>query len=323
MISTFEVVRGRLEPAKGGMKQLDGVVWIDLVRPTEEEERALERALGIEIPTRDEMQEIELSSRLYRADRALYMTATLPAQADSDDPELAPVTFVLARERLITVRYHDPSAFRTFAQSASKTAIAGASGEMVLVALLEVIVDRMADIVERVAGNVDSISRTIFAPPGSPTSLRGSDFQRILREIGRKGDLGAKLRDSLASLDRLGGFMTQVAASELEAEVRARLATLNRDVRSLINHSEFLSQNVAFLLNATLGMINIEQNAIIRIFSVAAVVFLPPTLIASVYGMNFEHMPELGWTGAYPLALALMAASAILPLWYFKRRGWL
>jgi magnesium transporter len=323
MINGYESAYGKLRRIDDVETHFDRVVWADLLEPENGEEALVERALDIHIPTRDEMEEIEVSSRLYYDDDAAYMTATLPAQSDRDDPEMAPVTFVLAGERLITVRYHDPRAFQTFPLRAAKIAMGCTNGQGVLIALLEVIVDRLADIVERAAHDIDGLSRDIFRNNGSKAA-KSRDFQRALEEIGRKGDLNSKLRDSLASLERLVAFLGQVTSKgHIDAQGRARLETLVRDLSSLIDHAAFLSQKVMFLLEATLGMINIEQNAIIKIFSVAAVVFLPPTLIASIYGMNFAYMPELSWLTGYPFALVLMVVSAILPFWYFKRRGWL
>ncbi|MBN1238174.1 MAG: magnesium/cobalt transporter CorA [Gammaproteobacteria bacterium] len=323
MINGYTSEHGKLRPVADLEGEFDRLVWIDLLDPQNGEESLVERAVGINVPTREEMEEIEVSSRLYYEDEAVYMTATLPAQSDTDDPEMAPVTFVLAGERLITVRYHDPRAFQNFPRRAEKMSMGCTNGAGTLIALLEVIVDRLADIVERAAGDIDTLSRGIFRTNGTQTT-KSRDFQRALEEIGRKGDLNSKLRDSLATLERLVAFLGQATAkSKLDTQGRSRLKTLSRDVRSLTDHSSFLSQKIMFLLDATLGMINIEQNAIIKIFSVAAVVFLPPTLIASIYGMNFDHMPELDWLVGYPFAIGLMVASAILPYWYFKRRGWL
>ena len=170
---------------------------------------------------------------------------------------------------------------------------------------------------------MDAISREIFEhDQGEPSISR--DYQEILKRIGRKGDLNSKSRESLVSIGRLLSFVTQKLDSRpVDPQVKAQLATIAHDAHALTDHASFLSNKINFLLDATLGMINIEQNAIIKIFSVAAVVFLPPTLIASIYGMNFRLMPELGWHLGYPLALVLMVISAILPWWYFKRRGWL
>jgi magnesium transporter len=163
----------------------------------------------------------------------------------------------------------------------------------------------------------------VFRRPGAETS-GGSDFQVLLEAIGRKGDLTSNIRDCLGTLARMIGFLAHVSLQgRNDKELRARISTLANDCQSIIDHATFLTQKVTFLLDATLGLINIEQNATIKIFSVVAVVFLPPTLIASIYGMNFDFMPELAWPWGYPLALLLMVASAVLPYWFFKRRRWL
>ncbi|HML30591.1 MAG TPA: magnesium/cobalt transporter CorA [Hyphomicrobium sp.] len=323
MIRGFLNEGGRLKAVEGASELSENLVWIDLINPTDVEENDLESRLGIDIPTKEEMEEIEISSRLYNEDGASFMTATLPAQADGDDPQMHPVTFVLAGTRLITVRYHDPRAFQTFPQRAEKVPMGCDTGEGVLVALLEAIVDRLADILERAGREIDGISRDIFQHKGAKPT-KSQDFQKVLESIGRKGDLTSNIRDSLVTLERLIGFLGQGAMQRKSSkELRERIKTLSRDVRSLADHASFLSQKITFLLDATLGMINIEQNAIIKIFSVAAVVFLPPTLVASSYGMNFEHMPELEWLLGYPWAIGLMILSAIIPYVYFKRRGWL
>ena len=323
MIRGYISEGGRLRPIADLSALPDALVWIDLMQPTAAEERQLEELLGVDIPTREEMQEIEASSRLYTEEGAAFMTALLPARADDDDPEMFPVTFVLAGARLITVRYHEPRVFVTFPERAGKAALGCETGEGVLIALLEVIVDRIADILEGDGRDIDRISRAIFRRRSKrPTPAR--DFRNTLEEIGRNGDLTSNIRDSLVTLERLAGFLSQATLQRKSGkDIRERVKTLTRDIRSLEDHASFLSQKITFLLDATLGMISIEQNAIIKIFSVAAVVFLPPTLIASIYGMNFDHMPELDWRLGYPLALGLMIVSAILPYLYFKRRGWL
>jgi len=237
---------------------------------------------------------------------------------------MSPVTFALAGNRLITIRYHEPKAFKTFPLRAEKVATGCTSGDTILIGLLEAIVDRLADILERAGRDVEAISRDIFEARSTKASKRNRDFQELLKGIGRKEDIASSVRDSLISLQRLAGFLAHVAAqTKMSKDVRARIKTLSRDVLSLADHATFLSQKISFLLDATLGMISIEQNAIIKIFSVAAVIFLPPTLVASIYGMNFDIIPELKWEFGYPFAIGLMVASAILPFWYFRRRGWL
>ncbi|CAH2396725.1 magnesium/cobalt transporter CorA [Mesorhizobium escarrei] len=324
MIKAFVVDNDRLRLADDLLANSDQVVWADLVSPTKEEEAAIEAWLGVGIPTREEMEEIEISSRLYVEDGAYFMTAILPAQTEADDPLMSPVTFVLAGNRLITVRYHEPKAFKTFPQRAEKVATGCTSGDTILIGLLEAIVDRLADILERAGRDIETISRDIFRASSTKASKRNRDFQELLKAIGREEDIASSIRDSLISLQRLAGFLTHASAqTKMSKDIRARIKTLSRDVLSLADHATFLSQKINFLLDATLGMISIEQNAIIKIFSVAAVIFLPPTLVASIYGMNFNVMPELTWNFGYPFAIGLMILSAILPFWYFRRRGWL
>jgi magnesium transporter len=235
---------------------------------------------------------------------------------------MAPVTFVLTGAKLVTIRYHEPRVFHTFPQRAEKVSYGCTDGEAVLVALLEAAVDRLADILERAQRDVDGISRGIFQNSERSGSIR-QDLTNVIRQIGRKGDLSSNVRDSLGSLLRLSSFLAQMTAQRKNDQVRGRIKTLARDIQSLNDHVAFLSQKITFLLDATLGMISIEQSNIIKIFSIAAGIFLPPTLIASIYGMNFVHMPEFEWRLGYPLALFLMVLSAVVPCWYFKRRGWL
>jgi magnesium transporter len=322
LIRAFSVRDGRLLAVDDNLEQLPSVVWIDLLSPTPEEEEALEANLGVDIPTREEMEEIEVSSRLYQEDGAAFMTAILPARTDTDDLLMGAVTFALVRDKLVTVRYHEPRAFKTFPQRAEKVSIGCTDGESVLIALLEAIVDRLADILERAQREVDAVSRDIFGSEDTTQSWK-RDLNSVLQTIGRKGELSSNLRDSLVSLQRVIGFFGQIAGQKPNnKELKGRLRTLSHDLQSLTDHASFLSQKITFLLDATLGMITIEQSNIIKIFSIAAGVFLPPTLIASIYGMNFVNMPELDWRWGYPLAFVLMLLSAVLPWWYFKRRGW-
>ncbi len=323
MISAYASDSGRLVLLDQRTAALENAVWFDLLTPTREEEAIVEQALGIGVPLREEMEEIEISSRLYLENGAAYMTATLPALTDTDDPHLAPVTFVLAGERLVTVRYHEPRAFVTLVSRAQRVAMGCHNGESILISLLEIQVDRLADVLERISREVAHISKEVFQPSGAKPT-RSSTIQAILEAIGRKGDMTSNIRECLGSLGRMIGFFGQVTLKgKTGKELRVRIRTLSRDCQSITDHASFLTQKVTFLLDATLGLINIEQNAIIKIFSVVAVVFLPPTLIASIYGMNFHFMPELSWPYGYPFAMLLMVASAISPFWYFRRRGWL
>jgi len=323
MITVYVAEAGRLRPIEPGTLDRPEVAWIDLYDPTGDEEKAVERSLGLAIPSREEMQEIEVSSRQYLEDGAAFMTATLPSATESDTLRLAPVTFVLTPERLLTIRYHAPRAFKIVPAHADRGAISCHDGTFVLIALLEAQIDRLADVLERASGDFADISKVVFQHSGAQP-LEGGDFRGILESIGRKGDLTSNITECLTSLERLFGFLADVGERyTADKGLLARIRTLSHDCHSLLDHANSLTQKIVFLLEATLGLINIEQNAIIKIFSVAAVVFLPPTLIASIYGMNFEVMPELDWPLGYLFALALMVASAVLPFWYFKRRKWL
>ncbi|HEY7747232.1 MAG TPA: magnesium/cobalt transporter CorA [Aestuariivirgaceae bacterium] len=328
MLNFYGVKNGGLtvEEASPGKAVSPDAIWFDLFAPTPEEEQVVENALGIDIPTREELAEIEASSRLYQEDGANFMTATLIRRADDGRAEAQPVTFILKDQWFVTVRYSEPRAFPVFVRRVMKPGNCPASSEGILMSLLEAVVDRAADHLESVALVIDKTSHEIFHTEASKRP-RGRDFQELLRTIGEEGDFNSKLRESLVSMLRLAAFLSTVLDSATSKkptrEVKAHVKTLQRDIQSLTDHSTFISGKINFLLDAVLGMISIEQNAIIKIFSVVAVIFLPPTLVASAYGMNFRFMPELTWPYGYPVALGLMALSALIPVVYFRRKGWL
>jgi len=299
-------------------------VWVDLFDPSDAERAAVEKALGIALPSYEDIHEIEASSRLYEENGILFATATVISKADAPKPETGALTFIIAGDRLVTLRYIDPLPVKTYAAHLARHPAAATSAEAVTAGLLDAIIDRIADILEMVSAEIDGVSGEIFDPDTRRRPRRtGDDFRRFMTRIGRGGDLTSKARESLVTIDRLLTFLAQSLEQSASKEIRNRRKTLGRDIQSLSDHAAFLANKVGFLLDATLGVLSIEQNNIIKIFSVAAVAFLPPTLIASIYGMNFEHMPELDWPWGYPLALVAMIVSAILPLLYFRRRGWL
>src|SRR4051794_21140180 len=298
----------------------DNAVWLDLVNPAPGEDKLIERLLGIAVPTREEMQEIEVTSRLYVENGARYMTATLMCQSDTDTPKTTAVTFILSGHRLITVRYDEPRPFMIVGSKLARVCPAGINGESVLMELLDAVIDRAADILERIGAEVDRVSHDIFEPETDQTR----SHQEILKAIGRKGDLTSKVRESLVSIGRVLLYLANEADSMRWAkETRSQLRGMQRDVQSLSDHASYLSSKITFLLDAMLGVVSIEQNNIIKIFSIAAVVLMPPTLVASIYGMNFKHMPELDWTLGYPLAIVLMLIAAALPYIFFKWKNWL
>jgi magnesium transporter len=300
----------------------DEAVWIDLVTPTVQEDKLVEKLLGIAVPTREEMQEIEVSSRLYVENGARYMTATLMCQSDTATPKTTPVTFILSSHKLATVRYDDPRPFAIVEHKLARSCPTTVSGESVLMDLLDAVIDRSADILERIGVEVDQVSHSIFEPE---VEAKQPSYKDVLKALGRKGDLTSKVRESLVSIGRLLLFLTNEAESlRWKKDVRAHLQSMRRDTASLSDHATYLANKITFLLDAMLGVVNIEQNAIIKIFSIAAVIFMPPTLVASIYGMNFHHnMIELEWEFGYPFALILMVFAAVLPILYFKWKKWL
>ncbi len=333
MLSAYGIAENCLvettdDPTELALKK---AVWIDLVSPTPAEEAKVESVLALDIPTRGELAEIELSSRLYQEDGASFMTANLIRRGEDDRPESSPVTFVLKGNQLVTIRYHHPQAFPQYVKQAMRQAN-GQDAWAVFVSLIEAVVDRAADHLKRVGTIVDETSKHVFAT----SFIRKTDAHRkkrkpknleaLLGKIGEEGDFTSKMRESLLSISRMMAFAQAVidskAASKAKKDLLARIKIVQRDILSLTDHSGFLSAKISFLLDAVLGMISIEQNNIIKIFTVASVAFLPPTLVASMYGMNFKAMPELEWEWGYPYAIIFMIASALLPIYYFKRKGW-
>ena len=292
-------------------------LWIDLLAPTREEDHKVERFLGIEVPTREDQQDIEPSELLYAENGARYLTARLLSRADSDEPVLTGVTFILKEHALVTVRYEEPRAFAMFSQKACRPFGCGRTGEEVLAGLIETIMDRAADVLQMVGERIDGLSRSVFEAKSDP-GKRNAEYQETLRSLGRWGDLISKQRESLVSIERTLLFLTaSYRSTRVSVELREQMRTTLRDLQSLEEHASFQANKIQFLLDATLGLVNLEQNNIIKLFSVMAVVFMPPTLIASIYGMNFKQMPELELSIGYPLALALMVVAAIAPYFFF------
>jgi magnesium transporter len=300
----------------------DEFLWADLYEPTADEEKAVESLLTVDVPTRDEMKEIENSNRLYEEDGAVYMTATVGSKLDSETPESNVITFILANGRLITNRYVDPTPVRRFMAHVVRSPAACTSSATLLAGLLEAFVERIADLLEKVQLELDAVSLTIF-PRTDGAAASNRDLHAMIQKIGANGDLISKARESLVSFQRLLTYVQQATNVTLSKDQSSRFKSTLRDVQSLSDHAGFLGSKVSFLLDAVLGLINLEQNNIIKIFSVAAAMFLPPTLIASIYGMNFHFMPELDTHWGYPAALLAMVISAVLPYAYFRRKGWL
>jgi len=297
-------------------------LWIDLLEPTVEEELKVERDLGIDVPTREEMREIETSNRLYEEGDALYMTATVVTKLDTDRPTSDQITFILTPDRLITNRYVDPLPFRRYVAYAEKHSAQCNTAPAILAGLLESIVNRIADVLERIGTDMDTLSNEVFASNGTGLH-RSRDFRLVLERVGRNGDLVSKARETLASLGRLVVFLQQTNHPQIQNDARNRLRTLGRDIAQMSDHATFIGNKVQFMLDATLGMINIDQNNILKIFSVVTLIMLPPSVIGGIFGMNFAVIPFSQHPFGFELAIGLMVLSAVTPFVMFKRRGWL
>jgi magnesium transporter len=328
MLTGYKVSERGLEELASADPVPPEAAWLDLVQPTPEEDRAAERFLGASLPSREETEEIEFSSRFYAEDGAVFLTASLLTGVERREPVLSPLTMVVAGDRIVTVRYDDLRAMRQFVTRAVKPGSGCGSAAAIFLGLLEAIIDRTADVLERLSQDVDRINTEVFKRPAEDISRQNVQWGRKLEDmitaIGVQGDLAAKARESLSSLERLIQYAgLALPLVNAKGSSRARLKLAARDVKSLEDHVEFLSGKITFLLDATLGLINVQQNEVIRILTVATTVFFPPTLLGTMWGMNFHWMPELSLPFGYPLAILLMLASAALPYLYFKRRGWL
>lgn len=301
----------------------DDIIWIDLLSPTQDEERYIESLLGIEVPTREDLKDIEPSSRLYVENGTVFMTASLVCKAETDEPQLTDVAFILAGNRLVTIRYAEPKSFNLFIAATNRVSGEQRTGIQFLLKLLETIVDRTAEILEKSVAGIDELAAGIFGNQARGKRKAPRFLEDRLADIAAYHRLLSKVRDSLMSLARLQTFLLGVPAIQQDKDARELCRSIGRDIPSLSEHASFISGNLSFLLDASLGIINVEQNAIIKIFSIASVVFLPPTLVASIYGMNFHIMPELDWTYGYPVAVVAMLVSAIIPFLFFRWKGWL
>jgi magnesium transporter len=298
-------------------------LWIDLIEPTREEDRLVEMHLSIEIPTREEMADIEPSEILYHENNARYMTVRVLCSSETDAPKLIDVSFILTERALVTVRYGEPRSFSMFMARAGKPGGCRHQPEAVLDGLVETIIDRAAEILGTVGSRIDRLSQAIFENERRGAK-RAASYRAALKSIGRKGDIISNVRESMVSVERMLLFLSaSMPRPQKTAGFQSEWRTALRDVQSIEEHATFLSNKIQFLLDATLGLVTIEQNDIIKIFSVMSVIFLPPTLVSSLYGMNFKFMPELEWDYGYLWAITLMILAAVLPYLFFRWKRWL
>jgi magnesium transporter len=329
MLNAFSYSEGRftavaLEP---GETPPPSVVWIDLFEPTPEERQLVSMHIAAPLPSEEAQEEIEESSRLYVLDGIWYLTTNTFAKVETSEGEVGPFTFIVTRSCLVTLRHLQPR-FLVTAQARLTRMPGPQTPEDIMIVLLDSLIDRTADVLENIATHLDDVSHEVFAMVGPEAQeirhrRRQAKLNQLLLDIGQAGERIGRIRAALAAHKRLLTYLRSADIGKMSKQQDAKIKSLSRDVDSIELQGDFLSDRVDFLLSATLGVISAQQNDIVRIFSVAAVGFLPPTLVASIYGMNFKHMPELEWYFGYPLAVLLMVLSAVLPLWYFRRKGWL
>lgn len=301
----------------------ESTLWIDMLNATPDEEAYVKMCLGIAIPSHDEVWKNEILNRLYRENGIAYMIAAIITKLQSPHPEISPITFILTKTCLVTVRDIEPTSFKHFSQRMLQNTEHFASADAVLEGLLEEVLTRVAHNAELLIRTLDALSHKIFGAESIDGKISGHNevMKNVLLELGSASDLNSKINESLHSISRMLLFYYELEGHD--EDVRSAIHMLKTDTKVLMQQSSFTADKITFQLDATLGMINVEQNMIIKMFSVVAVFFLPPTMVSSIYGMNFQHMPELSWLAGYPMALGIMVMFAVIPYVYFKKKGWL
>jgi magnesium transporter len=300
------------------------VLWFDLLEPTNEERASVESKVGLKLPLREELSEVESSSRVSEEDGVLFLNVPILSHARALDETPAPIGFVLSKDVLVTIRYMPLRSFDSVATKFSNNAAPGTSAE-VFAALVDEMVDLSADLLEGIAAELDAVSRSVFVKARVRRQLTRSNdaIHDTLADVGTAGERLSRIRGSLLGLQRIVPFASEPERDWIPNKVRARLRSAQADLLSLTDYETHLFDKVQFLLDAVLGFINTKQNSIFTVLTIVSVVGIPPTLIASIYGMNFKNMPELDWAWGYQYGLALIAISIILPIVWFKWRGWL
>jgi magnesium transporter len=302
---------------------LNSAAWVDLLNPTEEERSAFEQAFGLRVPTQAELAEIETTSRLRFEQGALYLTAPLIFAAEDEPWILVPTGFVLAKQVLLTVRSAKSAAFdAVIAEIGESEQLTPALG---FVRLLEVLIDRMADLLEASSRDLDDASHLIFRAdtPKRGLSRETSQLRRLMIRTGRISERMARIHYTLVCLDRMAKFTVERCREWIAPELGNRLQTVSSDIASLVHFAEGVVSRVQLLQDAATGIINIDQNEVIKVLTIASVVGIPPILVVGIYGMNFKNMPEFDWTWGYPYALGLIVVTTLLPLIWFKLKGWI
>jgi magnesium transporter len=324
MINLYGLNDCRLAPATIAESQNipADAVWIDLLNPTPEEAKAVSDLTGATIPSQDDLSVVSDTDRLYRENGIIYVAITVITRSGTDHPDIADIGFILAGQRLITVRYADPTPVSKFAGTYARQRCIAGSNLGIFIGLLESFVNRLGEHVEANGAVLYDISGEIFGRK-KKGPLDTPQLQGMLERLGRAGDVNAKARDSLVSIGRMQAFITEELSSIHDQAMDATFTAIQRDVQAISDYANFVAGQLTFVLEAVLGLISIDQNRVVKIFSVLAMIFLPPTLIATVYGMNFDFMPELSSRYGYPLVLLAMVVSAVGPYFYFRWKRWL
>lgn len=319
MLSAYRSIGGRLEPLAPDDDPARAQ-WIDVFRPSEGEAARMAPLVPF-VPSLEDMREIEISNRLYREGEALYLTVIIPGQDASKRHVSGPVTFILTPERLVSLRHHAPRPFETFPTRADQATTGCTTPPQIFLGLLEEITGRQADLLEGVATALDDCAARIYTTdaPHHQRALEGE-----LRKLGAQGELVSRVRLGLLTLARMLNYLKQIEpAHYATGPIGEALSSLVQDITALEVHADFLSQRIGGMNDVILGLISIGQSQTTKIVSVIAVLFSPPTLIASIYGMNFAVMPELSWAWGYPAAIVAMLATAVLSLLLFRWLRWL
>jgi magnesium transporter len=323
MLTTFPISPGTTQDSAHAPSGGESF-WVDLLNPTEDEIGYVNRTWDLHVPSRGALEEIETSSRLRVVGGVLYLSLPLGLHAIQENETPTPVGFVLSRTVLVTIRYANMQTVDHVVKRIERGGNIRTSSAAFL-ALIEEMVDVGADTLERLAAELRGISQDAFRAPGKtgPGSKRLNQLLRdTLVKIGSIGETLSQIQESLVGLQRIVDFTCDTADDWLEKSNQQRLRTVRIDLSSLADFEGTLSDKVHFLLDAVLGFINTDQNDMFKVLTIASVVGIPPTLIASMYGMNFHDMPELGWHWGYAYGLTLIALSTLIPILWFKRRGW-
>ena len=320
MINVFVLQNGRLNQVPIDTREdLESVepVWVDLTDPTDDERSWVKAIYGVILPGEDEVKDIEASARYYEAENGdLHLRTDFLLEEDDGPSRIVTVAFILARKMLFSVHTDDLPVFRLVRMRARSRPGSIADYMDVLLDLYATDAEYSADALEGIYQNLEEVSGRVLQE-----EFTDQDAAAALNAIAHEEDLNGRIRRNMMDTRRAVSFLMR--GRLLNAEQFEEARQILRDIESLDGHTSFLFDKINFLMDATVGFININQNKIIKIFSVASVAFLPPTLIASIYGMNFKWLPELDWQLGYPFAILLMITSAIAPFWYFRRRGWL